>query len=652
VALPIAGGIGLATRVDGSPDSPSTPEEFFPDIIRSVARQAWDEHKAPLVMHLHDSLGRGDLITAGVTLYDIVLKMPDDVDLTVERTDTGDLLVHVLTGSVYLEATSTTPTDLGSWADPRFSVAFGLDLTFRIDLPPTTQPLSATGFDKVRILSPELDSHNFVADVVFLAADVAAWFGGTDFEGLLEQYIVSTDFADRVNANLAPLNAKLTALAAQGFWFLDALVDRLDGAAPGLHGLSLPGAQPGRLDLLLTAYGFDRSGAIEGEISWPRGFGAPTNAPEIDLSVARVTAQTTRLSAATGAALRPAREGTWLVPDVTAQVSVSAEAASSDTPSVTVGAQAEASVVLALTALGDTDRLVAAEELRAGVADRFISMIGGPDRFAALITEFRRVRSDFTVAVTTPAAGTGLFADLKPAGALSGLWADDDETTMRRRYLLVDVATDAPLTVTAVLAEGHRWRGGPAEVAVVPAGWAGTLTVTPAPLRTPWSDLGDGLVEVRLADHTRAFGSADQLAERGIIIVGGIGDPAGRVALNPQPIPPGAESALNPQPLPPGEVPDRATIDVNQLSHVNRLSRLGRAASVQRLGFSSGLENVAATAGTTIAVDSRWGSPVVRAAGAVASHAALDLVRENPTAVGTARGIDFRVIEYVPPVVR
>ncbi len=634
MVLPIAGGIGLATRTDGAPDSQSTPQSYFPDLIRGAARQAWTEYRARLRQLLLAELGKGDLISPGVTLYDIVLNVAEDVDLTVDRDDAGDLVVHLVTGTTYFEATSTTPTDLGEWADPRFSFAFGLDLTYRIDLPPTTQPLHATGFESIHVLSPVLDSHGFVADVVFMINDIVEWFTGTDYVALLERFIASTDFAPYVNDALTPLNDELNRLAAEGFWFLEAVVDRLDGGSGALHGLSLPGAPQGRLDLLLTAYGFDRSGAVEGLITWPRPLGEPTNRRKLDLSSAvSQELMASQLSSATAAALHSERTAAWTAAAVSQAEQVPVASAPSASAVPASAEVADATVATSLEAMAVPERTVAAQELRAGVADRFVAMIGGAERFAELRAAFLRGRKDMVVTVSTAAGGTGLFADQRPVGEMAQLWAEDDDTTRRRRYLVVDVPIEAPLSVTCGLAPGYRWEGTVDQVVCEPARWNGTVTVHPA---RSVAERFDDQVEIRLPDHSRAFGRPGDLDERGIIIV------SGRERL-------GDEVQLNPQPLPPREV----AVDVGVARH--GLERVSATAMPQ----VSMTRSEAATSGvaeqpTTVTAeqDPRWGHRVIQLDETVAEIVATELTRQNPSGAGTARGIDFRVVEYQAPVIR
>jgi hypothetical protein len=452
MTIPMAGGIGLATRDhDGSE---LTGVEYFGPLLRQAAQDAWTEYRPRLVEQLQRELGRGDLITAGVTLYDLDVRISPDIDLSAERDGNGDLVVHLSTGGNYIEATCTQPTALGEWADPRFSFAFGLELSYRIDLPPVTQPLSATGFESIRVLAPTLDSHGFVADLLFIANDVVTWFGGDDYIGMLETFIAGTDFASYANTALGAVNAKLTELADKGFWFLETVIDRLDGGSGALHGLSLPGAPADRLELLLTAYGYDRSGVIEGEVHWPRSLGEPTDRPADERLVTGVH----DLNAATASAILAVTPGQW---------SPIREAADPGSASP---------VAKQLAGLAPEAAASSARSIRAAQATTFTKLVG-TGMFTALQEEFRRGRDDLTLSVTTPVGGVGLIPDMRPSGRLATLWASDDETTCRRRFRVVEVATDAPLTVTCALAPGYRWHGTTDSVTISADGWVGTVTV-------------------------------------------------------------------------------------------------------------------------------------------------------------------------------
>jgi len=237
------------------------------------------------------------------------------------------------------------------------------------------------------------------------------------------------------------------------------------------------------------------------------------------------------------------------------------------------------------------------------------------------------------VTVTTAAGGTGLFADQRPVGEMAHLWAEDDDTTRRRRYLVVDVPIEAPLSVTCGLAPGYRWEGTVDQVVCEPARWNGTVTVRPA---RSVAQRFDDQVEIRLPDHSRAFGGAGDLDERGIIIV------SGRERL-------GDEVQLNPQPLPPRAV----AVDVGVARQgLERLSAtaVSQVSMTRSEAATSGVAEQATT--VTAEQDPRWGHRVIQLDETVAEILATELTRQNPSGAGTARGIDFRVTEYQAPVIR
>ena len=78
----------------------------------------------------------------------------------------------------YLEATSTQPTVLGSWADPRFGVSF--DITIDIDLVPSGG-LRVTG-SSATLSNASIQSANVVGDVLDFFNTLSSFFVGIDFK--------------------------------------------------------------------------------------------------------------------------------------------------------------------------------------------------------------------------------------------------------------------------------------------------------------------------------------------------------------------------------------------------------------------------------------------------------------------------------------
>ncbi len=233
-------------------------------------------------------------------------------------------------------------------------------------------------------------------------------------------------------------------------------------------------------------------------------------------------------------------------------------------------------------------------------------------------------RTDFTVAATTAVGGDGLFADQWAADTLSSLWAEDDPASYKRKFVVVHLPTEAPLSVTCSVAAPYHWVGSVTDVVAPPSGSSGTVTIHPAPAGTALSEALKDQVHSQLSDK-RVFAHPDRLAETGIIIVGGKGDTV----------------SLNPQPLPPHE---RATQQIDLSAH----TRISAGA------FAAGTTERLATASSGLSFETkatRWGEAVTSVDG---EHSAVvaALTRDNPTGSGTVRGIDFSLAENVAPVIR
>ncbi|WP_417564314.1 hypothetical protein [Microbacterium sp.] len=608
MSLPIGGGIGLATSSGGA----STPVGYFGGVLDAALGSAWSEYRPQLEAQLAQFLGTGDLIEPGFTLYDIHVSISRDLAYSIDRDDHGDVVVSVTTGLNTITAHSTQPTVAGKWADPAVSVSFGLSFSYVLDIPPITAPLSATGFSHARILTPRIAPANLIADIAFFLNDVLDWITGVDLVDRLQQLVAEADFASVINGTLAPLNAELTRLAQEGYWFLDVIVDQLDGHSGSVHTQSLPGfanAPADRLEVLLTVRGYERTGVIEGEVSWPASLGAP------GLPITQQLADLSRLSSVT--LLSPPAATSLAVPavaaTVTADMTPAAQASVARVTTVIGQAAPTGPIDAALLRLDPDERAVAVDEVRRASASRLVALIGaGP--VASLLDRFAGRASDLAIDVTTWVSnGPNTFPTARSVGRLGGLWASDDGTTCRRRYRLVDVAIDAPLNVTVQLAAGQVWRGSVTEVAAEPWGWDGTVTVhkaKPKPAHV-FAKVADSAVldaRLKVADAVAVGGGIDEVA-------------------------------LNPQPLPPKE--------------------LGRPVSKEFGGLASKkLGGLRRTLGGADATDLAVDITGLKRAGDLVSHAKIDpdvfthvLKRSNPTGDGLVIGIDFVLQEYHPPVI-
>jgi hypothetical protein len=570
-----------------------------PALLATIAQQAWDELRPQLKTTLTTKLGKGDLIGDGYTLYDIDIQLSADVlQSTVQRTPEGDLAVNVVIGRSVVIATSTTPTVLGSWADPRFSVDFGISLRYLIDIPPVAAPMSVTGFEDLRITGPHADSQNLPGDVVFLVVKAVEVVTGLSLDGTLAALLSQVDLAGTANSSLGALNAAVDKLAADGYRYLDLLAgdpaDLTRQLGPQARvGQVLQGLTADTQSLLLVCRKPDTSGVIEGEVSWKDSQGRPVN--ETERAILTWIAQP-RVGVS-GMALVVAALGGDAAPDVvvegpqpqlqrailtTTALGYAAAPVGADLQlsrvtgdgSVVAWDSKEAPPAGLHQPDGPQERGVAAEAMR---TPAFVTLVGGRAAYESVTDVFRRGPQQFALTCTAPDGGGG-----HATGHLVGTWWDDGEGWSRRRFRIEDVETDAALTVTCALAPKWSWYPGTVKE-IAPRNWSGTVTVHP-PLPFA-SELRDGLTRltVTTADgqhRTLSMGALEAAgalkkpdgSERSIIIVGGA--PADEVMLNPQPLPPkvaqelrqslgsdraiivvggrdGDDAALNPEPLPP-----------------------------------------------------------------------------------------------------
>jgi len=259
--------------------------EKFDRLLHTGGQVAWDAARPQLAEELQRQLGKGDLITKGVTLSEIELTLAHDVKLArapgASSTE-GEIPMQLRLGPDLIKAKSTTPSGFGSYADPKFSLDFGIAIDFSL-IVESERMFMSTRVDSAHITgvdftgSPHLDSQNLSADIVkFLLELVAPWFGGPNHVAIVESVIGRQDFARLLNSALQPVNDLLGELAKQGMGSIIALFP--DSAVPaGLSGqaLALGGPLPTSAPLLVIAQPLAGDGVIRGEIHWSKSAGAP-----------------------------------------------------------------------------------------------------------------------------------------------------------------------------------------------------------------------------------------------------------------------------------------------------------------------------------------------------------------------------------------
>jgi hypothetical protein len=136
----------------------------------------------------------------GESLYDVSLTLPSDGYQEIAQDEWGTHLRLTVRGA-YLEATSTQPTLLGSWADPRFGVTF--DITIDVHLAPTGG-LRVTN-TVATISNASIHAANVVSDVLGFFNSLADFYTGINFKVLTEQAINGTQFKNAIDTSMTSL---------------------------------------------------------------------------------------------------------------------------------------------------------------------------------------------------------------------------------------------------------------------------------------------------------------------------------------------------------------------------------------------------------------------------------------------------------------
>lgn len=181
-----------------------------PSVVSDSVQKAWNEARPRLCAQLQAVMGRGGA-AGGQTLRDITCLLDPAATFAVTSAGANSMMVN-LAISGYVEATSTTPTALGSYADPRFSLALTghLQMTLAVQ----ADPNHTLRFDKVQFTlgHATIDSHNLSGDILkFVADTLIPFFGGPNYKQMAENAInaIGVEISGRFNNALAPVNSQL-----------------------------------------------------------------------------------------------------------------------------------------------------------------------------------------------------------------------------------------------------------------------------------------------------------------------------------------------------------------------------------------------------------------------------------------------------------
>ena len=179
-------------------------------LVTDQIQKAWTQARPQICASLLGAMGK-DGFAAGLSLRDLKCLLDERADFTVVNSGSSALAVSLAVGGA-VEATSTSPAPLGSWADPRFSLALRAHLTLALSVQPNPDQTLRVDSAKFTVSDATIDSHNFSGDVLKVVADtLLPFFGGPQFRKLAEGAINAQEIETkgRFNTALAPINAKL-----------------------------------------------------------------------------------------------------------------------------------------------------------------------------------------------------------------------------------------------------------------------------------------------------------------------------------------------------------------------------------------------------------------------------------------------------------
>jgi hypothetical protein len=157
-----------------------------PRFITDNISRAWRNHSAEAIERLKSEMQAPDKIADGVTLYDVVLNVPQPT-LVMEGVRGGDegsqSIRMTLRFAPISIATSATQPAVGRWADPRCSARFNLELVARVTVGrdvhrPFSVDMSVDAGDKPIVITGfdwDNEDSNTVCDIARGVATLLGW---------------------------------------------------------------------------------------------------------------------------------------------------------------------------------------------------------------------------------------------------------------------------------------------------------------------------------------------------------------------------------------------------------------------------------------------------------------------------------------------
>jgi hypothetical protein len=213
LALPgLASDVGLQVAVEqwnpATPDQASMKVLFdSPSMVSFQVTQAWNQQRDQVCQEITATMTKKDAFAKGVSAYNVNCAMADLSEFHAAGTGANQgRFTFKLVGNT-LDFTSTTPTVLGSYADPRFKTSYDLLVTIDAVMQsasPILKITKATG----QIQNPHVAPGNFAADILKAVSGFVVQ-GGLD--GVVAKSVSGQkmNLTGRINGSLGTANALL-----------------------------------------------------------------------------------------------------------------------------------------------------------------------------------------------------------------------------------------------------------------------------------------------------------------------------------------------------------------------------------------------------------------------------------------------------------
>jgi hypothetical protein len=211
-ALPAAGDVGLQVAVEqwnpATPDQASMKVAFdSPSLVSFEVTQAWNQQRDQVCQDITSTITKANALSKGVNAYNVNCSMADLSDFQAVQTGVNQARFTFRLAGNTLDFTVTTPTALGSYADPRFNTAYDLLVTINAAMQngsPLLKVTQATG----QIQNPHVAPGNFAADVLKAVSGFIVQ-GGLD--GVVSNTVAGQkmNLTGKINGALGAANALL-----------------------------------------------------------------------------------------------------------------------------------------------------------------------------------------------------------------------------------------------------------------------------------------------------------------------------------------------------------------------------------------------------------------------------------------------------------